>query len=210
MRKNVFRGLLALIAGAGSFLALVLTTQKPHLVSVVDVTHSVAAGQPVTRQDVGTLWIKAPVPTGVLTDPQQVIGRLAQVPLYPGQTVTAGTVGQTFGGVPAGDVKILVPVTASQSALVTPGAQVDVLGVAKTAQGNAMATAIVPLALHVTVLGTYSASGSPVVTTGSTAAAPGMVALAVSPSTAQTLLPYLTQSSDYWLVLDPQGAYPGA
>lgn len=207
MRKNFVRGLLALFAAVGAFVVLSLTTAKPRLTAVMQVTRPVAAGQPVTTQDFGTVWIKDPVPPEMIPAPYPVQGEFAQQNLSPGQTLTLSDLGRTFGGVPPGDVKVLVPVTAGESALAQPGQRVDVLGVAKISQGQTTTTTVIPLAIHVPVLGVFTQSGGTVVTTGSNPAAPGLVALAVTPLQAQALIPYLTQSSDYWLVLDPQGAY---
>ena len=210
MRKNIFRGGAAMAAAVLAFVVLSAITVKPKLVAVIQVVQPVPAGQPITKKDLGTLWVKDPLPIGMLLAKTSVVGELAQVPLSPGQTLAAGEVARTFGGVPRGDVQVVVPVTAGQSALTQPGQRVDVLGVAKTAQGQTTTLSVIPLVLSASVLGVYTQSGGPVVTTGANPAAPGLVALAVTPAEAQALIPYLTQSSDFWLVLDPQGVYNAA
>lgn len=205
MRKSVIRGLVALVVGIGASLALILTVHPPHLHPVLAIQRPVTAGQVLTPADVRIVWVRGAVPPGLLTTPTAVTGERAQMALAPGQTLTAADVARTFEGIPPGFVKVMVPVTAGQSALVQTGQRVDVLGLAKTSTQAASPAVVLPLALHVRVLGIYTSSGGAITTPGT---APGLVALAVTPSVAQQLLPYLTQSSAYWLVVDPQGVYP--
>lgn len=210
VRKNLIRGIAALVVAIVAFIALSSTTAKTKLVSVVTMTKPVGAGQVISSHDLGTMMVKAPAPAGMLTSTNRVAGEIAQVDLSAGQTLSSGEVAATFGGVPKGDVKVIVPVSAGQSGLAHAGNWVDVLGVAKTTKGSTTTANVVPLALGARVLGVYSQSGGPVVTSGPNPAAPGLVSLAVTPSEAQALVPYLSQSSDYWLVMDPQGVYDQA
>lgn len=210
VRKNLVRGIAALVVAIGAFIALASTTAKTKLVPIVMMTKSVAAGQAISQGDLGTVMVKAPAPAGALTTSAHVAGQLAQVALSPGQTLAQNQIAGTYGGIPKGDVKVIVPVSAGQSGLAHDGDWVDVLGVAKTTKGSNTTASVVPLALGARVLGVYSQSGGPVVTSGPNPAAPGLVSLAVTPSEAQALVPYLSQSSDYWLVMDPQGIYDQA
>jgi len=108
-----------------------------------------------------------------------------------------------YEGVPRGMVCIVVSASVSQSAMVSQGERVDILGEMKGSKGN-VNTAV--LARHVLVLATYGANGA-APATGSSASAPQFVALSVNAKEAATVLPYLAQSSSsYWLVLDPTGA----
>ena len=204
MRRTIWRGALALLAAIGLGVFLLATTAQPHLTRVVVVTHLVAAGDPVTGTDLGWLTITGQAPSGVLTA-TPAPGELAQAPLYPGETLTASLLARTYAGLPRGRVRVVVPVSAAQSALAQVGSRVDVMASLHQSNGP---TLIETAATRVPVVGVYNATGGAVVTSGTGAAAPGLVALAVTPTQLGNLMPLLTAASGsgtaYWLVFDPQ------
>jgi hypothetical protein len=203
MRQTLWRGGLAMLAALVVLAVAARLTARPRLTRVVVVTAPVAAGAPVTPADWGWMTVAGSPPAGALTAPPDP-GLLAQAPLWPGETLTAPVLGRTFGGLPRGRVRVVVPVTAAQSALVQVGSRVDVMAAIHTPAG---AVAALAAAVHVPVIGVYNASGGPIVTTGSAAAAPALVALAVTPPQLQALLPLLTgaagSGTTFWLVADP-------
>ena len=208
MRRTMWRGALALGTALGLGVFLLATTARPPLTRVVVVTHPVAAGAPVTTSDLGWLTVTGHAPPGVLTTPPAP-GERAQAPLYPGETLTASLLARTYAGLPPGHVRVVVPVSAAQSALVQVGSRVDVMASVHPSNGL---TLIETAATRVPVVGVYNATGGAVVTTGTGAAAPGLVALAVTPSQLSHLMPLLTAASGsgtaYWLVFDPQAVVP--
>lgn len=210
MRRTVWRGALALLAAVGLGVFLLATTARPSETRIVVVTHPVAAGAPVTAADLGWLAVTGHVPPGVLTG-LPAPGALAQAPLYPGETLTAPLLARTYAGLPRGRVRVVVPVSAAQSALAQTGSRVDVLASVPQPHGP---TVLETVATHVLVVGVYTTTGGPVVTAGTGAAAPGLVALAVTPTQAMVLLPLLTAASGsgsaYWLAWDPRGVVPSS
>ena len=203
MPKNLVRALLALMGAALAAIVLTMMTKQPTLVPVAVVSTPIPPGQTIQASDLTTQQVLAPAPANVFSTPSEVTGLIAQVALEPGQTVVQQDVGRTYEDVPKGMVRIVVPVSVGQSAMVSQGERVDVLGEMKNSSG-VVNTAV--LASHVLVLATYGANGA-APATGSSASAPQFVALSLNPKEVGTVLPYLTQSSSsYWLVLDPAGA----
>ena len=203
MSRNLVRAILALVGAAVAAIVLTMMTQKPTLVPVAVVSTPISPGQTIQASDLTTQEVLAPAPANVFSTPSEVAGLIAQVPLEPGQTVPQQDVGHTYQDVPKGMIRLVVPVSVGQSAMVTQGQRVDILGEMKNSKG-VMNTAV--LASHVLVLATYGANGA-APATGSSAAAPQFVALSLNPKDVATVMPYLTQSSSsYWLVLDPTGA----
>jgi len=203
LSRNLVRALLSLVGAVVAAIVLTMTTQKPTLIPVAVVSTPISPGQTIQVSDLTTQQVLAPAPANVFSSPSEVAGLIAQVPLAPGQTVLRQDVGRTYDGVPKGMVRIVVPVSVSQSAMVSQGERVDVLGEMKDSKGN-VNTAV--LARHVLVLGTFGANGA-ATATGTSASAPQFVALSLNPKQVATVLPYLTQSGgpSYWLVLDPAG-----
>jgi hypothetical protein len=206
MRPTVWRGLAALAAAGVMAGWLTATTTRPATARVVVVTRPVAAGSAVTPADWRWIQVVGRPPAGALTAPP-AFGLLAQAPLVPGETLAAGLLGRTYGGLPRGRVRLVLPVTAAQSALVTTGDRVDVLAAVRAA-GDATA-AVSVAAANLPVLGVYTASGGAVTTTGASAAAPALVAVAATPAQAAVLVPLVTApvggAVSWWLVADPRG-----
>lgn len=100
--------------------------------------------------------------------------------------------------------RLVVPVSVGQSAMVSEGERVDVLGEVKQSNGSLQTTV---LATHVLVLAVYGPNGA-APATGTSSVAPAFVALSLNPKVVPTVLPYVMQGSgtSYWLVLDPTGA----
>ncbi|MHB1926589.1 MAG: SAF domain-containing protein [Leptospirillum sp.] len=185
---------------------LIANTSRPKAYQVYTVTAEIPVGSVITSNNLGTISVMGGVPSGAIPSTQSVIGQYAQTTLYPGQMLVSQDVASTFGGTPAGDVSLMMPVTAAQSALVGPGQYVDVMGFVAGAASGA-APNVVPLATHILVLNTYTSGGAAMTGTPATSA-PGMVELAVTPAEAETLLPFMSNASDYWLVLDPHRVIP--
>lgn len=204
MSKNFIRALLALAGAVLAAIVLMTMTKQPTLVPVTVVEAAVAPGQTIQPSDLTTQQVLAPAPADVFAAPSEVAGLIAQIPLEPGQTVVRQDVGRSYDGVPKGMVRIVVPVSVGQSAMVSQGDRVDVLGEMKKADGS---TNTAVLATHVLVLATYGANGA-APAGGAAAAAPQFVALSLNAKEVATILPYIMQSSSssYWLVLDPAGA----
>ena len=196
------RALLALVGAAVAAIALMTMTSQPTLVPVAVVSTPISPGGTIQAGDLTTQRVLAPAPATVFSTPSEVAGLIAQVPLESGQTVVRQDVGRTYDGVPKGMVRIVVPVSAGQSAMVSQGDWVDVLGEVKKLDGSEN-TAV--LATDVLLLAAYGANGA---AGGTAGAAPQFVALSLSPKEVATVLPYILQSgsSPYWLVLDPSGA----
>jgi len=213
VRKEVLRGLFALVGAVAAGGIVSATTARPPATAVVTLKTAVPAGQVITAADVGSLTIQAhTAPVGIATAASQIVGQIAQIPLAAGQTVALTDVAHTYLGVPAGRVKLVLSVNAAQSALVAPGDWVDIWGTVTTNGSGSTkpVTTVLVLASHVPVLGVYTSNGQPVVTTGANAAAPGLVSVAVTPAQLNTLLPYVasTQSGTFWLTLDPSHVVP--
>ena len=204
MSKNLVRALLALAGAALAAIVLTTMTKQPTLVPVTEALAAVAPGEILQPGDLTIHQVLAPAPAGTFPAPSEVAGLIAQVPLEPGQTIVRQDVGRIYDGVPKGMVRIVVPVSTGQSAMVSQGDRVDVLGEMKKADGS---TDTAVLATHVLVLATYGANGA-APATGTAAAAPQFVALSLNAKEVATILPYVMQSSSssYWLVLDPAGA----
>jgi len=204
LSRNLVRALLSLAGAVVAAIVLTMMTQKPTLVPVAVVSTPISPGQTIQAGDLTAQQVLAPAPANVFSSPSEVAGLIAQVPLEPGQTVPQQDVGRTYEDVPNGMVRIVVPVSVGQSAMVSQGERVDVLGEMKNSKG-VVNTAV--LASHVLVLATYGADGS-APAAGTAAAAPQFVALSMDAKEVATVVPYIMQSSSssYWLVLDPAGA----
>lgn len=205
MRRTIFRGALALIAAVVMAVLLMVTTSSPKVSQVLLVTQNVPAGAVVSSSDLGTVPVLQ-IPSGAVTSQSSVVGQIAQYPLFPGETLTSGAVGPTYG-LGKGLVSITIPVGAAQSALAGVGSLVDVFGfVTVNGQG---ATTAQPLAIGVKVIGVYTTSAVPIVPqtnapAGSSPGVPGLMQLAVTPAQAESILPMLgQQGATVWLVADP-------
>lgn len=200
MRRPLYRGVIAIAVALVAAVVLMAHTSKQKLYSEVVVTQAVVAGQPILATDLGSVLVASPPAAGVTTAEASVIGQLAEQNLYPGETLVASAYGKVFGSTPKGQVSVVIPVSAAQSAMVSPGQFVDILAVDSTTATSA------PLATHVLVLNVFSASGNAVQTTGASGQAPGLVEVALTPATALTVVPQLSNSASFWLVLDPSHA----
>lgn len=197
--KTVLRGGLALAAALVLAIALLAGTAKPHLYPVLVVTQPVPAGAQVAATDLGTLFV-AVVPAGALTNPGAVAGQYAQVPLYPGDTLTASQIGQPFGP-GTGQVQVVVPVSPAESALANVGQTVAVYGSTTSTDPNHLAT-VKDLVPRAKVTGIYTSAA--VAITPQAPGTPALVSLAVTPAQAAQLLPYLAgQGGSVWLVALP-------
>ena len=205
MSRNLLRAILALVGAIVAGVILLISTKQPTLVPVTVVQTVVAPGQTIQASDLTTQQVLAPAPAGTFPAPSEVSGLIAQTPLDPGQTVVHQEVGRTYEDVPSGMVRVVVPVSVGQSAMVTQGERVDVLGEVKQKNGSVQ-TAV--LAAHVLVLAVYGSNGASS-SSSTSSSAPAFVALSLKPTDVATVLPYVMQSnggSSYWLVLDPTGA----
>ena len=193
--KALLRGGAALLAALALAAFVLHSTARQRLYSVVAVTQSVPVGTQIVDQDLGTLWTVA-VPAGAIVAPSSAIGRYAQVPLYAGETLTAAQVGPPPHAGP-GQVQLVVPVSAAQSALASVGDTVAVYSSrVQTGQQQASVTEIVA---GVRVLGTYTSAGLPI--TPQAPGTPALVKLAVTPTEVSAILPYVTgQGSSLYLV----------
>lgn len=200
-RKPLFRGIAAILAAFIAAMFLMAHTAKQPLYAEVAVTTMVPAGQAIPSGSLGTVEVSTPPASGVATSVAQVAGKTALENLYPGQTVVSSEYGTSLGNPPKGYVAVFLPVGAAQSAMPAPGSRVDILMVG-AASSTAPASSA-PLATDVLVLNVYSGNGGAVQTTGTSAQAPGMVEVALTPAQALLVVPQLSQSSSYWLVLDP-------
>lgn len=194
---GLVRGAAAVAAGLVVSVLLLSASTPPRLHPVAVVTTAVSAGTVLAAADISNLMVAAP-PAGALTV-EQAEGRYAQTPLYPGDTVSAEQVGPSWGAA-AGDVKVVVPVTAAGSALAQPGGYVEVYGMTTAAIGSAPAVTL--LAPRAKVLGVYTTSATPI--TASSPGAPALVALAVTPAEAQAIVPYEGSGATVTLVDIPQ------
>jgi pilus assembly protein CpaB len=201
VRSTWIRAVVAALAAIGAAVVLQGMVRRPAVARVWVVTAPVAAGTAIAPGDLAPLAVIAPPPPGALTPRTPVAGLLAQVPLAPGQTLTAADLGRTYLGVPRGRVALTLPVAAAQSALATPGDRVDVLAAAATGKGLGLAVVV---AAGVRVLAVASSAGAPL--TPGSGTAPGLVTLAVTPGQAAALVPLATASGTaFWLVRDPAG-----
>lgn len=206
MRRSLVRGLIVAGVGLAAMIVLVLTTSRPALHPVVVVTQPIAAGSVLSAADLGTMDV-VNVPSGVVTSPGSVVGKYAQAALYPGETLPQDAVGAGYG-LGKGLVEVVVPVSAAQSGLVFTGDWVDVIGEQTSTAQGATAT-VTPIVSHVLVTGVYTSSGAAVTqqslaASSSSSTAPSLVALAVTPSQAETITSYAGQTNDsVWLVFDP-------
>lgn len=193
-QRTLLRGGLALIAGALTAGVILAGVQKPHLQSVPVIVQAVPAGQMVTAGDLGALLVALP-PAGAITQPSAIVGRYAQVGLAPGETVTAALIGRSYGP-SAGQVRVVVPVTAADSALAVTGETVGVYGTMPAASGALpTVTELVPSAK---VVGVYTEGAVEI--TPEAPGAPALVALAVTPAQATAILPYMGQGETIMLV----------
>jgi len=68
---------------------------EPETVTVLVATQDIAQYDAITSEMVGTTEMNTrAVPSGALTEPGQVVGKLAQVPIFAEQTLTAGDVSE--------------------------------------------------------------------------------------------------------------------
>lgn len=206
MRRSLVRGLIALGVGLVALVVLIATTSRPKLYSVITVTQPVAAGSVISPNDLGSVSV-ASVPSGAVTDARAVVGKYAETPLYPGETLSASAVGSTYG-IGHGLVNLTIPVSPAQSGLVLVGDYVDVIG--EVSNPNAGTTAaVLPVVSGVRVTGVYTSSAAPITaqslaTSSSTSSAPALVSLAVTPAQAEKIAAYAGQNGDsVWLVDDP-------
>ena len=193
-QKALLRGGLALVAGVVVAGVILAGVQKPHVYPVPVITQAVPAGQMVTAADLGTMLVTLPS-AGAIVQESAIVGEYAQVGLYPGETVTSALVGRSYG-VGAGQVRVVVPVTAADSALAVTGETVTVYGTMPGASGALpTVTQLVPSAK---VVGVYTAGA--VAITLQAPGAPALVALAVTPAQATAILPYMGQGETILLV----------
>ena len=196
-QKALTRGALALVAGVVMAGVILAGVQKPHVYPVPVIVQTVPAGEMVTAADLGTMLATLP-PAGAITQKSAIVGQYAQVGLYAGETVTPTQIGRSYGA-GAGQVRVVVPVTAADSALAVTGETVTVYGTMPTASGALPTVAqLVPSAK---VVGVYTAGA--VAITAQAPGAPALVALAVTPAQATSVLPYMGQSETLMLVARP-------
>jgi len=192
--KAVLRGSLSLVVALALAGFVLHSIARQRLYPQVLVTQSVPVGTQIAAQDLGTLWTIA-VPSGAIVAPSAVIGRYAQVPLYAGETLTAAQVGPRLHA-GHGQVQVVVPVSAAQSALAMVGDTVAVYATATSTRQQASVTEIIASAV---VIGTYTSAGVPI--TPQTPGTPALVALAATPAQVATILPYVSgQGSALYLV----------
>ena len=195
--KAVLRGGVALLAALALAGFVLHSTVRQRLYPEVLVTQSVPIGTQIAAQDLGTLWTAA-APSGAIVAPSSVVGRYAQVPLYAGETLTATQVGPPLHA-GHGQVQLVVPVSAAQSALATVGDMVAVYATTAPTGQQASVTEIIAAAV---VIGTYTSAGVPI--TPQAPGTPALVALAVSPAQVAAILPYVSgQGSALYLVRQP-------
>lgn len=196
--KALLRGGGALLAALALAAFVLHSTARQRLYSVVAVTQSVPVGTQIADQDLGTLWTVA-VPKGATVKASSAVGRYAQVPLYAGETLTAAQVGPAPHAGP-GQVQLVVPVSAAQSALASVGDTVAVY--ASRAQTGQPLASVTEIVAGVRVLGAYTSAGAPI--TPQAPGTPALVALAVTPQEVAAILPYVSgQGSALYLVRQP-------
>ena len=194
-QKTLLRGGLALAAGALAAGVTLAGVQKPHLRPIPVIVQAVPVGQVVTAEDLGTILVALP-PAGGITQSSAIVGEYAQVGLTPGETVTAAQLGRSSGPA-AGQVRVVVPVTAADSALAATGETVVVYGTMPAASGTLpTVTELVPTAR---VVGVYTEGA--VAITAEVPGAPALVALAVTPAEAMAIMPYMGQGETIMLVV---------
>ncbi len=197
MKKPIWRALLALVAAVAVAGVVISHTEHRRLYPLVTVVQAVPVGGQITAADLGTVLVAA-VPPGAVTSPMSVVGRYAQEPLAPGSTLVTTEIGPPLRA-GHGEVRVVVAVTASASALATTGETVSVYGVVPGPNG-ALPT-VTLLAPAARVIGVYSSGAVPI--TSQAPGAPALVALAVTPAQATAILPYMTQSQAVVLVALP-------
>ena len=198
-QKALLRGGMALVAGVVMAGVILAGVQKPHVYPVPVIVQTVPTGQMVTAADLGTMLAALP-PTGAINQESAIVGHYAQVSLYLGETVTPAQIGRSYGA-GAGQVRVVVPVTAADSALAVTGEVVTVYGTMPGASGALpTVTQLVPSAK---VVGVYTAGA--VAITAQAPGAPALVALVVKPAQATAILPYMGQGETIMLVARPWG-----
>ena len=197
-QKTLLRGGLALVAGVVMAGVILAGVQKPHVYQVPVITQAVPAGQMVTAADLGTMLVTLP-PAGAIVQESAIVGQYAQAGLYPGETVTPSQIGHNSYGAGAGQVRVVVPVTAADSALAITGETVTVYGTMPGASG-ALPT-VTQLVASAKVVGVYTAGA--VAITAQAPGAPALVGLAVKPAQATAILPYMGQGATIMLVARP-------
>ncbi len=197
MKKPIWRALLALVAAVAVAGVVISHTQHRHLYPLVTVVQAVPLGGQISAADLGTVLVTA-VPQGAITSSMSAVGRYAQEPLAPGSTLATAEVGPPLRA-GRGEVRVVVSVTPSSSALATTGETVSVYGVVPGPNG-ALPT-VTLLAPAARVIGVYTSGAVPITTLAP--GAPALVALAVTPAEATAILPYMTQSQAVVLVALP-------
>ncbi|MCY0886829.1 MAG: hypothetical protein OWV35_13315 [Firmicutes bacterium] len=196
--------LAAALAGGG---VLWSRTHPPATVVIAQAARPVPAGARLTRADVRPWRVLAPAPPGALT-PAQVHGQRVAVALVRGAPVMAGDLGGHVQGLKAGEVRLVLPVSPAQSALVHAGSRVEILGLQGSYNGPHTTSV---LATDVRVIGVYQSNGAPLPANPSTAGsaasdAPALVAVAATPPVLNAVGPYLSATANgasFWLVAEP-------
>ncbi len=195
--RALLRGGAALLAALAVVAFVLHSTARQRLYPEVLLTQNVPLGSQIAAQDLGLLWTTA-VPSGAVNTTSAAIGRYAQVPLYAGETLTAAQVGPPPHAGP-GQVQLVVPVSAAQSALASVGDTVTVY--ASRAQTGQPLASVTEIVAGVRVIGAYTSAGVPI--TPQAPGTPALVALAVTPAQVSALLPYVSgQGSSLYLVKD--------
>lgn len=147
-RRPVMIFLAVALVGAGIVASAALYQRANHQVPVLVITAPVAAGEKITSSDVGISSIAAgpgitSIPGGQLN---QVVGRVAAIPLRPGTLLTPADLTTT---VPPGPGQQLVPLAVRPSSLpasgLSPGDQVVIIATPGNQGQSAGSTGFVPV-----------------------------------------------------------------
>lgn len=129
---------LIILAFGGVLVVARLATPPPAKVSVVGAAHDIHVGRVFTADDLSTVEVEAPGPTGAQRDRAQVIGRVARSNITSGSPVLDAQLAQQTAAAPArlyftlkpGTVALNIP-AGDISPYVQPGDQIDVVATPK-------------------------------------------------------------------------------
>lgn len=147
-RRRPLQIILGLVLMVMAFVGVVvvakLASPPAQKISVVGAAREIHVGKQVTADDLSTIDVDAPGPTGAFRDKTLIIGRVARTTIASGGVVldtalatqTAVAPAKLYFSIPAGKVALNIP-AGDISPYVQPGDQIDVIATPKVANATA-------------------------------------------------------------------------
>ena len=200
---------LVALAFVGVLVVARLASAPTQKITIVSAARAIHVGKKITADDLATIQVDAPGPTGGIRDKTAAIDKLARQNIAAGEAVldtaltleTAVAPARLYFTLPAGKVALNIP-AGDISPYVQPGDQIDVIATPKSTNPNTnQETKTTLKGLLVLAVGAPGTSAS-----GSTTSSGGNLVVQVSLQDAEALQ-FIVKNTDFTYVLkSPQDA----